>query len=71
MHVLPCAEFLNMEQVNYELQIRKRLEGFVNDLDLIGRQQLLRTFFKADVEKSINYPSPYKFEEVKANLAAA
>lgn len=61
MHVLPCAEFLNKEQVNYELTIRGKLEGFVCDLTLIEKQKLLRTCFKADVEKARNYRSPFKF----------
>ncbi|XP_058446835.1 uncharacterized protein LOC131427553 [Malaya genurostris] len=59
MDRFPYAEHLNSEEVDYELLIRGQLEASNCELDLAGKQRLLRTLFKADIKNSQNYRSPF------------
>lgn len=62
MHVLPCAEHLILEQVNYELQILKILEEFMKAMDLVGKQQIDQKRFKETIGKDTHFAALYKFE---------
>lgn len=56
--VFPCSEYLNQEEVDYELMIRSQPED-VFALDLAGKQRLLRKLFKEDSKEGRSYRSPY------------
>lgn len=73
MDRFPYAEHLNSEEVDYELFIRGNLNGEVNELDLAGKQRLLRTLFKTDLKEGRNYRSPCnisdEFDHISGRLA--
>lgn len=56
--VFPSSEFLNQEEVDYELMVRGQPED-VFALDLAGKQRYLRQLFKDDLKESRSYLAPY------------
>lgn len=59
MEKYPYPEYLNQEEVNYELLIRGQLDEAVAALDLANKQRHLRALIRDDIENRKNYPSPY------------
>lgn len=69
MDRFPYAEHLSTEEVDYELLIRGQLEGRVCELDLTGKQRLLRTLFKADAKNGQNYRAPFNISEEFSHIS--
>lgn len=57
IRILPRAEDLNQEEIDYELLIRNQ-EQDVFALDLAGKQRHLRSLFKEDLKEGRSYQSP-------------
>ncbi|XP_055585110.1 uncharacterized protein LOC129737961 [Uranotaenia lowii] len=55
MDRFPCAEHLNLEEVDYELAIRDRLGDVARKLELPSKQRILRTIFREDLSQRRNY----------------
>ncbi|XP_055621960.1 uncharacterized protein LOC129765578 [Toxorhynchites rutilus septentrionalis] len=79
MDKFPSAEYLTMDEVDYELSIREKLDENTIGLDLSEKQRCLRKLFKADAKIGRNYRSNLsirdeypvvgkKFDEVKKAL---
>ena len=63
MDRFPYAEYLDDDEVNYELSLRGKLNQETSNLSLDAKQRILRTLFKDDAKEFRNYRSSEKVTE--------